>query len=245
MKRKRLLCAGALVLAFALMTGAGLQIMSVREGSPALSDGIGGTLIIDAGHGGEDGGAVSSAGTVESGINLAIALRLDAIMGLYGVDTLLTRTEDISLHDPGCTTLREKKVSDIHNRVAIIEGTPNATVISIHQNTYPSPQYSGAQVFYASSEDSQAFAAMTQENLRLAVDPENDRQAAAIPESVYLMNHISCRAILVECGFLSNPAEDALLVLPSYQTKLATALAVSYLQFQNQREGESLNGAQS
>lgn len=190
------------------------------------------TLVIDAGHGGEDGGAVSISGTVESKINLAIALRLDAILGLYGVDTVMLRSEDISLHDDSAESIREKKVSDLHNRVDTIESITNATLISIHQNMFESSRYHGAQVFYADEDSSIAFARQTQEVLRLTLDPQNSRKAAKIPASVYLMNHITCRAILVECGFLSNPTEDALLQTGQYQTKIATALACSYLTLQ-------------
>lgn len=190
------------------------------------------TLIIDAGHGGEDGGAVSVSGVPESAINLAIARRLDAIMGLYGVNTIMLRTEDVSLHDPDAETLRQKKVSDLHNRTDTINQTEHAVLISIHQNSYPDPRYDGAQVFYApNGEASQRFAEQTQEILRTCLDPENTRQAKQIPDSVYLMNHISCQAILVECGFVTNPAEDLLLQTPEYQLKLAAVLAGAYLQF--------------
>lgn len=197
-------------------------------------------VVIDAGHGGEDGGAVSVSGAIESQINLAIALRLDQILGLYGVNTVLLRDSDISLHDPDAQTLRQKKVSDLHNRVAAIEALENPVLISIHQNTYTSSQYHGAQVFYANGELSLPFAQITQSTLKQALDPNNERQPTAIPESVYLMNHISCRAILVECGFLSNPQEDALLQSPEYQTKLAAALAGAYLSYQQTNlEGET------
>jgi N-acetylmuramoyl-L-alanine amidase len=189
------------------------------------------TLVIDAGHGGEDGGAVSVTGALEKDINLAIAQRLDDICGLYGIQTKMTRTDDRSIHDGDAVTIREKKVSDLHNRVAMIEGTKNATVISIHQNIYSSSVYSGAQAFYANGELSSSFAKLTQDNLRLNLAPNNSREAKPIPKTVYLMNHISCRAILVECGFLSNMNEDALLQTSQYQTKLAAVLAGSYLQY--------------
>lgn len=187
------------------------------------------TLIIDAGHGGEDGGAVSLSGVAESGINLAIALKLDHLLGLYGVAPILLRSEDISIYDSGAKTLREKKVSDLHNRVDIIEGAENPTLISIHQNTYQSAKYHGAQVFYSNSDLSLPFAVLTQDTLRNAIDPGNGRAPAKIPDTVYLMSHITCRAILVECGFLSNPQEDLLLQTGNYQTKLAAALASSWL----------------
>lgn len=202
------------------------------------------TVVIDAGHGGEDGGAVSVSGAVESHINLAIALRLDALLGLYGVNTVLLRSSDISLHDPNASTLREKKVSDLYNRVAAIQALENPTVISIHQNTYPSERYHGAQVFYANGELSLPLAELTQTTLREALDPENERKATAVAENVYLMNHISCRAILVECGFLSNTQEDLLLQSPEYQTKLAAALAGAYLSYQQMnQEGETLDAS--
>lgn len=196
------------------------------------------TLIIDAGHGGEDGGAISVSGAIESEINLEIALRLDQIMGLYGTGSVLLRDQDISLHDPGSETLRQKKISDLKNRVSMIQTYENPVLISIHQNTFPSGEYHGAQVFYANGELSLALAELTQKTLKDALDPDNNRSVSAIPESVYLLNHISCKAILVECGFLSNPEEDKLLQSSTYQTKLATVLASSYLRHM---EGETLN----
>ncbi len=204
--------------------------------SPARHPGE--TLIVDAGHGGEDGGAVSITGVPESGVNLAIALKLDQILGLYGAPPTLLRSEDISIHDPSAGTLREKKVSDLHNRVAAIEAAQNATLISIHQNTYTSAKYHGAQVFYANGELSLPFAQQTQELLRQAVDPENSRVPAKIPDTVYLMNHISCRAILVECGFLSNPEEEQKLLNDEYQTKIASALCASWLQTLTNEEAQ-------
>lgn len=202
------------------------------------------TVVIDAGHGGEDGGAVSITGAIESQLNLAIALRLDEILGLYGVNTLLLRNSDTSLHDPEANTLREKKVSDLHNRVSMIEGLDDPIVISIHQNTFSDSKYYGAQVFYANGALSLPLAQITQETLRQTLDPQNTRQPTEIPSTVYLMNHISCRAILVECGFLSNPQEDSLLQTPGYQTKTAAALACSYLKYQEiTQEGESVNAS--
>jgi len=188
------------------------------------------TLVIDAGHGGEDGGAVSVSGVSESVLNLAVAKRLDEILGLYGVPSVMLRQEDVMLSDPGGRTMRERKVSDLHNRVKAVEDAENAVLISVHQNSFTDSKYSGAQVFYAPTADSQAFAERTQELLRVQLSPGNDRKAKPIPQSVYLMNHISCKAILVECGFLTNPEEDRLLQTPEYQLKLAATLAGAYLQ---------------
>jgi len=202
------------------------------------------TVVIDAGHGGEDGGAVSVTGAIESHINLEIALRLDEIFGLLGVDSVLLRNSDVSLHDSNAETIRQKKVSDLKNRVAMIEATENPVVISIHQNTFSSSQYHGAQVFYANGELSLPLAQITQNTLKQVLDPGNNRQPVAVPNSVYLMNNITCKAILVECGFLSNYQEDALLQNPDYQTKIALALAGSYLNEQKlNQEGETIDAS--
>lgn len=187
------------------------------------------TLVLDAGHGGEDGGAVSLSGAAESGINLSIVLRMDDLLGLYGTCPILLRTEDVSLHDADAETLHEKKASDLKNRVAAVEQATNATLISVHQNTFTDSKYHGAQVFYGAATGSKELADGLQETLRAALDPDNSRQAKPISEQVYLMKHISCRAVLVECGFLSNPEEDRLLQSEAYQLKLAAVLSAAWL----------------
>ena len=185
--------------------------------------------IIDAGHGGEDGGAVSPSGAVESQINLAVARRLDGILGFLGERTLMLRQEDTSLHDPEAATLREKKVSDLHNRAAAAARYPEAVLVSIHQNIFQQARYRGTQVFYAPTEGSQALAQAIQAAVREGLQPDNSRESRPIQETVYLMNHVPNRAVLVECGFLSNPEEEGLLQDPAYQTKLALAIAAGCL----------------
>lgn len=196
------------------------------------------TLILDAGHGGEDGGAVSKSGVAESGLNLAIVLKLDQLAGLYGVPTLLLRSDEEALSDPDGTTVRERKQSDLKKRVAIINGVEQATLLSIHQNYFSSGSSHGAQVFYGQEETSPALASHAQALLCQTLDPENHRQAAPISSSVYLMSHISCPAILVECGFLSNEQEARLLQQPEYQTQIAAALLSAYLTFDVLEEAE-------
>jgi len=197
----------------------------------------GSVLVIDAGHGGEDGGAVSLSGISESTINLAIALKLDQILGLYGAPVVMLRTEDRSLHSSDAESIREKKVSDLHNRVEAINAIDNAILISIHQNSFPQPQYYGSQVFFSPTQGSSDFALLVQETLRSTLDPKNRRTATQIPDSVYLMNRITCPAVLVECGFLSNPAEDQLLQTPEYQLMVALGLTGAYLQYQQTPKG--------
>lgn len=186
-------------------------------------------LILDAGHGGEDGGASSASGNTESGINLDIVRKTEALMAFLGVRTELTRSEDRSMHSEGARTLREKKVSDLKNRAAFIAGFPDAMLISVHQNYFTDTRYSGAQVFYNAGDVSRQWGEGTQEVLRQALDRENDRRAKPMPDGIYLFEHINCPAILVECGFLSNGEEASLLLTDSYQRKIAVALAGAYV----------------
>ena len=199
-------------------------------------------LILDAGHGGEDGGAVSISGVPESGINLAVVKKLDQLLGFYGIAPKLLRETDISLHDASAQTLRQKKVSDLKNRVAAIEAVENGVVISIHQNTFSNAAYHGAQVFYREGEESKSLAQLVQTAIRDGVDPNNKRSPVKIPDSVYLMKHITRPAILVECGFLSNPAEEEKLRSGGYQTQLALCILSAWLQNGNGQIGGSQSG---
>ena len=191
--------------------------------------GRGRALILDAGHGGEDGGAVSITGVPESQINLAIVLKLRDVLGLYGVDPILLRETDVSLHDSGAGTLREKKRSDLKNRVAAVEAVEGGTLLSIHQNTYPGSRYHGAHVFYAPTEGSQELAEHFQNSIKAALQPENERAVKRIPDTVYIMNHVTCPAILIECGFLTNPEEEAMLRDEDYQRRLSAVIAAAWL----------------
>lgn len=230
MKRELLVLLVCLsLLAVAICWDVGDTEQSVETFTPEKYAGQ--TVILDPGHGGEDGGAVSAGGDKESDINLSIALRTDQIMGLCGLPVVLTRSEDISIHDPSASTLREKKVSDIHNRVKLVDETEGAVLLSIHQNSYSDPRYSGAQVFYGANQDSKLWGENTQEVLRTTLNEANTRAAKQIPDTVYLMNHINCPAILVECGFMSNGEEASLLQTAGYQKKIATALTGACLQY--------------
>ncbi len=180
-------------------------------------------LVIDAGHGGEDGGASTHNAVPESEINLAIATRLDSLLAFYGVNTVMTRRDDRSLHDGAAQSLRDKKNSDLKNRVALIEETPSAFLLSIHQNAFPQEAVRGFQAFYR-SEETRAAAERLQAMVQQSVDPQNDRSAKAIPETVYLLEHVSCPAVLVECGFLSNREEAELLESSAYQTTMSLVL---------------------
>ncbi len=179
-------------------------------------------LIIDAGHGGEDGGATSCSGALESQINLQIALRLDDLLHLLGYETVMIRTTDISVYTEG-KTLGAKKVSDLKNRVKTVNETENGILISIHQNTFSDSKYSGAQVFY-NNDAAKTLAQGLQSAFAATVNPGSNRQCKAAT-GVYLMQHIQKPGLLIECGFLSNPEEDARLRAGEYQQAICCVIA--------------------
>lgn len=176
-------------------------------------------VIIDAGHGGVDGGAVSCTGVEESQINLEIALRLNDLMHLLGINTYMIRTDDVSIYTSG-NSIAAKKVSDLKERVKIINQTPNAILVSVHQNYFQDSRYSGAQVFYYQDA---TLAKQLQTALVKTLKPESKRKAKRA-DGVYLMQNIHCPAALIECGFLSNPAEEAQLRDAEYQKKLCCVI---------------------
>lgn len=181
------------------------------------------TLIIDPGHGGEDGGATSVSGILESKYNLEISLRLRDIFHLLGYRTEMTRTTDQSIYTRG-STIAEKKVSDLKERVRIVNEKESAILISIHQNFFADERYSGAQVFYAESAESEALAIMLQSAFRSTLN-QGSRRNAKEADGIYLMEHINCTGILVECGFLSNHAEETALRAKEYQLKICCVIA--------------------
>ncbi|MDR0858674.1 MAG: N-acetylmuramoyl-L-alanine amidase [Oscillospiraceae bacterium] len=185
--------------------------------------------IVDAGHGGADGGAV--AGTIiESGINLDIALKLEAILGLCGESCVLTRSTDEINYPEYADTLRKKKSFDSNSRVKLIAGTDNGVLVSIHQNKFSQSRVSGAQVFYAKSDGSRELAEKVQYALEQTLGADNTKQAAKIPDTVYIMRTAKCPAILIECGYISNPLEAQRLQTEAYQMKLAVAIALGLVQ---------------
>ena len=188
-------------------------------------------LIIDAGHGGLDGGASSADGMLESTINLAVAQRLEFLAQLFGVKTVMTRTTEGLDYPESAKTVREKKNWDQKTRAELISSIPNAVLISIHQNTYPDPRPHGSQVLYGPAQGSQELGELAHNLLIEMLNPENRRVAEPISDKIYLMRKAQCPAILVECGFMSNAQENTLLSDDEYQTKLAMVLLASYLSY--------------
>lgn len=185
------------------------------------------TLVIDPGHGGIDGGAVAVDGTKESDINLAIALKLRALAEFYALENVMTRQDDSSRS----SAERYSEHEDLVSRADFVNAAENPVLISIHQNCFPTGQPSGPQVLYAASEASESLGKLTHQNLIGNLYPGNRRVAEPASKKLYVLNHVSCPAILVECGFLSNLSDLGKLSDSSYQTTLSAVLMASYLQY--------------
>ena len=216
----------AVTLISILQTGESRAVSAPSKLSLSLTP----VFVLDAGHGGADGGASSASGVLESDINLAITLRMRDLFTLLGQPTVLTRTDENSLADDPSATIRQQKVSDTKNRVALVNSIENARLISIHQNALAGhPSVHGAQVFYNTVGDSSALAETMQQELNQAVNVGNEKGKKPISKDIYLMSHVTCPAVLVECGFLSNTAESEVLQTPSYQMLLAMTICCAAL----------------
>lgn len=186
-------------------------------------------IILDAGHGGVDGGATSCTGKLESGYNLEIALRMNDLLHFLGWETNMIRTTDSSVYTKG-ETIAQKKISDLKERVRICNETKNAVLISIHQNNFTDSRYSGAQVFYPSTKGSEELAKRLQDAFKSTLNPGSNRQIKKA-DGIYLMEHIACMGVLIECGFLSNAEEEAKLRSDDYQKQLCCVIAATVTNF--------------
>ena len=228
------------VLSFALLLGAlflcvypfagdgGAAMVSAPAQTPVR-------VVVDAGHGGEDGGASGTSGVPESRINLEIALRLRDLLVFAGAQPVMIRETDTAVYTGDCATITQKKVSDLKNRVKTVNAADAAVLVSIHQNFFGQSKYRGAQVFFAKTDGSRALAETVQRVLRESVDASNHRQVKPA-QSVYLMEHLECTGVLVECGFLSNPEEERLLQDGTYQKKIAAAICGALTEYLSEKE---------
>ena len=186
------------------------------------------TLIIDAGHGGEDGGTVGVNGEFEKDLNLKIAFALRDMALSAGYDTVMTRTEDILLYDKNTDYQGKKKALDLLARVKIAEKYEDAVFVSIHMNAFPENKYSGLQVYYSKNHPlSGEIAKDIQYSTRLNLQKENNRKTKPAGSNIYLLDRITLPCVLIECGFLSNPEECAKLSSDDYQQKLALSIFLS------------------
>ena len=183
-------------------------------------------VVIDPGHGGEDGGAQGVSKMLEKDINLAIAKKLEKMLTLSGFHVIMTREEDVSIGEPALDTVKERKVSDLHNRLGLIEEQGDCIFLSIHQNHFTSSRYYGTQVFYSTNDpSSEELAEAVRGRVVSLLQPDNTRECKPATSSIYLLWHAEVPAVLVECGFITNPDEEAQLRDSGYQKKLAEAIA--------------------
>ncbi len=183
------------------------------------------TVIIDAGHGGFDGGATASDGTVEKDINLQIALKTARLLRLNGFDVIMTRSEDTGTEDDESVAIAKRKKSDLTNRLQIMKDNPDAVFVSIHLNKFTTSAANGAQVFYTKNrKEALCLAQSLQQSIKTLLQPQNDRVVKQGTNSTFLLKNAVVPTVIVECGFLSNKAELEKLKSEDYQSQMAFAV---------------------
>lgn len=191
------------------------------------------TIVIDAGHGGEDGGAVSESGVLEKDINLSIANDTSALFYLLGFDVTQTRKSDIAL-DNGEDTIRKRKVSDMKKRLEIFNSSKENTIISIHQNKFSESKYHGTQIFYSpNNPKSKQLADSIKYSVKGLLQPNNERECKKADSGIYLLKNTNNPAVIVECGFISNEEECKNLLDSQYQKQMAFSITAGFLSYYN------------
>ena len=219
---KRFTLAVAMLLCLVLLSG--LFVTGEKSANVSAKATQRYTVIIDAGHGGFDGGAVAFDGTLEKDLNLSVALKLDSVLKIMGYDTVLVRDTDVSTADDKGTE-RSQKVSDIKARLRLTEKYKDALFVSIHMNKYTSPQPHGAQVFYSQVDGSKELAECIQRSITAGVQTDNKRVVKKTTKDIYLLYHAVIPSVIAECGFISNPDDLLKLKSDEYQLKRAAAIA--------------------
>ena len=190
------------------------------------------TIVLDAGHGGEDGGAQGATGVLEKDINLAIVKILREMFVSSGFKVEMTRNDDVSIYDDSANTVRQKKVSDLRNRIKIINSNENGVLISVHQNKFTDSKYSGAQIFYSKNDQlSRELAEQMKKSIVGLLQPDNTREIKPCDKNIFILWESKIPSVIVECGFLSNQEEESKLKDPSYQKKMAFAIYCGFLQY--------------
>lgn len=195
-------------------------------------------VVLDAGHGGSDGGAVGN-GITEKEINLILAQKTELLCRIFGFEVVMTREEDISIHDPDKKTIRAQKNSDLHNRLEMMKEEGLCAVVSIHLNKFQESVIRGAQIFYSpNTPESEELAEIIQSSVRTFIQPDNGRKIKRADSALFLLYNSTVNpTVLVECGFLSNPGEAELLKSGEHQDKLAMTICYSLMKFNNREEG--------
>ena len=223
--------------AYSFIRGVKAPVSVVRTSAEKKSPAPSGLLVIDPGHGGEDGGAVGADGTKESDIDLAIAEDIDALCLLFGVPSVMTRKTDESLADRFPEDeAGGRKARDLRARLLIAEDADASLLLSVHANKFPDAGVHGIHVFYSpNGEGSRAAAGIAQEMLNENLQPGNRKEAKKANSSIYLLNRAKTPAILTECGFLSNEEELAALKTPEYRASVACVLFAAAAEYLNSK----------
>lgn len=238
-KNKIKLIASGITLCFCAAAVGAVSVVSSRNGGGAapaalMQDNELPVIILDAGHGGFDGGCTSAEGIPEKGINLNIMLKLRDMLEMNGYEVIVTRDEDRSIHDDGIEGLSAQKSSDMDNRLDIFNSRDNAVCVSIHQNQFNESRYSGAQMFYSSTnKKSEPLAKAIQKRFVEFLQPDNSREIKQCGKELFLCYYSKNPTVMVECGFLSNPEEAALLADEDYQSKVAFTIFSGINDFAN------------
>ena len=195
-------------------------------------------IVIDAGHGGEDSGAIGVNGAYEKDINLQIATEIGEELKNRGYTVVYTRTEDKMLYLPEENIKGMRKISDLKNRCKLTEEYDDCILVSIHMNSYGASKYSGLQVYFKNGDDeSKQLATKIQGTVRSELQPENKRQIKS-GDSLYLLENASATAVLIECGFLSNEAECEKLSQKEYQKQLSFSIICGIIEYIKEKDGE-------
>ncbi len=236
-KLKRKIITGCILAGGIISVAGGSLILrsTSKNGTIPVSADMGAELpiiVLDAGHGGIDGGCSSADGVPEKGINLDILLRLRDMLEISGYTVEVTRDTDTSIHDKGIEGIANQKSSDMDNRLEIFNKHENAVCISIHQNQFTDSRYHGAQMFYSSSNDeSERLARTLQSRFAENLQPENEREIKLCGKELFLCYYSKNPTVMAECGFLSNPDEAALLNTDDYRGKVAFTLYTGINEF--------------
>lgn len=193
-------------------------------------------IVIDAGHGDFDPGAVVG-GVEEKDINLAIALELRDLFRAGGYTVVMTREDDTTLADKGPRAGVSKKTADTRNRSSLADSFPDAVLLSIHQNAYSDASQHGTQVFYGTKDErSKAIAQAIQTSVQASLQPENEREVKRGTDSIYILVHTEAPTVLVECGFMTNADERAKLLDGEYQKQMAWCIYLGYCEYEKNED---------
>lgn len=190
-------------------------------------------VVIDPGHGGKDGGAVSKSGLLEKDLNLSVSSTFNDILILCGIDTVMTRSDDKLVCDENDPALKGKvKLTDLKNRLSIGKDNPSAVFISVHMNTFPEEKYNGLQIYFSPNNENSFFLAKSiQDDICRVMQNDNNRKVKKAGSNIYLLDRMESPAILIECGFLSNIKESQKLATSEYQTQLSLVFSKTVLEF--------------